>query len=141
MRAKYEPIGDELTIEVAAVQSALALDACATIAEQQRDHAGLLRAGEAWMKLADFLAALRDAEDKRPEKKQEKVPMGFQPPTGEESPQTEETGEVVIGDGELQIIEVENEEEDVRDNEDGTDASASRPGLHREHGKLRIPPR
>lgn len=78
-RFKYDVIGDELSIESAAVQAALALDSSAKIAEQQRDAAGLLGAAEAWMKLADFLAALRDAEDKKgPEKKEHDVPMGFQ---------------------------------------------------------------
>lgn len=105
MRAKYEPIGEELNINTAAVQAAYALDSSATIAEQQRDHAGMLAVGEAWMKLADFLVALRDADSKLPDK--EKKPFGFQ------SKQADLTDGVSFD-----LQDQEDEDEDVRDDED-----------------------
>lgn len=126
MRAKYSPIDDELSIEIAAVQSALALDASASIAEQQRDAAGLLRAGEAWLKLADFLAALRDAEDKRPDKKNNEVKMGFQPHAEIEIDE-DAVGVVKIEDGEI-ILE---EEEDVRDEPEDPESGPDCARLHR----------
>lgn len=126
MRAKYSPIDDELSIEIAAVQSALALDASASIAEQQRDAAGLLRAGEAWLKLADFLAALRDAEDKRPDKKNNEVKMGFQPHSEIEIDE-DAVGVVKIEDGEI-ILE---EEEDVRDEPEDPESGPDCARLHR----------
>lgn len=128
---KYPPIGEALTIESAAVQAAYALDSSASIAESQRDQAGMLAVGEAWMKLADFLAALQDAEDKKPEKKQTKVPLGFQPPTVEKSDNDDDDEETL-----------EEKDDDVRsDDDDGADEGSDCTRLHREHGKLRIPPR
>lgn len=126
----YEPIGDELTIEIAAVQAAIALDVSAKFAEQQSDSEGMLKVAEGWMKLSDFLAALRDAEAKLPEKKvTSQVPIGFQP-----------TATIDLTDEELDVIELD-EVEDVRDDdcEDGSDESTSCARLHREHGELRIP--
>lgn len=98
MKIKYEIIGEQLTIETAAVQAAYALDVSATIAESQRDQAGLLAVADAWMKLADFLAALRDAEDKRPEKKQQNVKMGFQPSS--EPAEQDDENEITVEDEE-----------------------------------------
>lgn len=104
-RTKYECIGEELSIQTAAVQAAYALDSSATMAEQQRDHAGMLGVAEAWMKLADFLAALRDADDKHAaEKKGENVKMGFQP--------------MLADQDDDELIELETEDEDVRDDND-----------------------
>jgi hypothetical protein len=107
MRAKYELIGEELSIHTAAAQAAYALDSSATIAEQQRDQAGLLAVADSWMKLADFLAALRESEAKLPGEKKEKTPFGF-------------SSKVDLTDGvsfDLQD-DIEEEEFDVRDTDD-----------------------
>lgn len=110
MRLKYEPIGDELSIQAAAVQAAFALDSSASIAEQQRDHAGLLAVGKAWMKLADFLAALRDADAKYQSAEQEKPPFGFHQQT------------VDLTDGvTFDLKDNEEEVEDVRDDTEEPD--------------------
>lgn len=103
---KYEPFSGDLTIETAAVQAVYALDSSATIAERQSDAAGLLAVAEQWMKLADFLAALREAEAKLPEKKVEGRPFGFTP--------------TVVDLNEEDSIELadKDEELDVRDDED-----------------------
>lgn len=105
MRVKYEPIGDELSIQTAAVQAAYALDSSATMAEQQRDAGKMLAVGEAWMKLADFLAALRDADSKHADKS-ETVKMGFQP-------------HIEVADqADDDAIELETEDEDARSDDD-----------------------
>lgn len=108
MRAKYVLIGEELSIHTAAAQAAYALDSSATIAEQHRDQAGLLAVADSWMKLADFLAALRESEAKLPGEKKQKTPFGF-------TPQVVDLTDGVSFD--LQD-DIEEEEFDVRDDDD-----------------------
>lgn len=107
---RYEPIGEELTIETAAVQAAISLDVAATIAERQSDAATVVQVAEQWMKLADFMAALRDNDDKRPDEKKNNLPMGFQVAATEISEDV--VSNVIIDDGNIELEEIE--EEDVR---------------------------
>jgi hypothetical protein len=119
---EFEGIGDEVSVEAALLQSAQAIDIVAMMATETRDTARLLEAAEAWRNLADFIVALSEHQDKQ-EKKKADIPMGFQSKTADQADKNEITAE---------------ENEDVRDESDGTDEDAGVDGIHPEHGKLRV---
>ena len=77
---RYTNLGDEVTVGATIVQATVALDVAAKFAQETKNFDGMIQVAETWMKLADFMAALEDAEEKKgPKKKEHNVPLGFQP--------------------------------------------------------------
>ena len=83
---EYFPLGDELTFEQALVQASQTFDLAATIALENRDTDRLLEVGTTWVKLADFMVALSEHEEKKAldEKPERDFPIGFSATVNEE---------------------------------------------------------
>jgi hypothetical protein len=76
-QASYEGIGGEVGVEEILVQAAQAIDIAGMLAARSGDAERLLLVSEGWTKLADFLVALGDHDDKKKDKKSD-FPTGFQ---------------------------------------------------------------
>lgn len=83
---EYFPLGEELTFEQALVQASQTFDLAAMIATEARDADKLLEVGTTWVKLADFMIAAGEHEDKKKldEKPERDFPVGFASITNDE---------------------------------------------------------
>lgn len=70
----WEPIGTEVSVEGSLCQAAQAIDIAGEMATSAGDSEILMDVAERWTKLADFIVALSDHEEKK-----HKPGMGFQP--------------------------------------------------------------
>jgi hypothetical protein len=61
----YEPVGDELSYETALLQASQAIDLAGVLAWERRDTNQLLEVAGTWAKMADFLVALGDMQEKK----------------------------------------------------------------------------
>lgn len=77
-QATYEGIGGEVGVEEILVQAAQAIDIAGMLAARTGDTKRLLLVSEGWTKLADFLVALGDHDDKKNLDKKSDFPTGFQ---------------------------------------------------------------
>jgi hypothetical protein len=77
-QATYEGIGGEVGVEEILVQAAQAIDIAGMLAARTGDAKRLLLVSEGWTKLADFLVALGDHDDKKNLDKKSDFPTGFQ---------------------------------------------------------------
>jgi hypothetical protein len=81
---KYEFIGEEVSVEGAVVQAAQALDFAGKYAQQDRNTEALLDVAASWTKVAEFIVALTDHDEKKNEDaKKSDVPFGIQPSKAE----------------------------------------------------------
>lgn len=121
---EYELIGEEVSAEAAVIQAAQAIDLAGAIAFTARDAGTMLQSAEHWTKLADFIIAMGEHQDKKDLDKKSDFPTGFQLASV------------------LEEYEIEEEDEDARDDcdddEDGSDPDEGGDGVHEEHGELRI---
>lgn len=116
-RPVYEVIGDEVSVEGAICQAAQSIDIAGKMATEAQDSERLLQAAEWWTKLADFIVALSEHQDKTEARnKKTEVQMGFRS-------EHEITAE---------------EEKNVRDEREDSDPSEGGDGLHSQYGKFRV---
>jgi hypothetical protein len=73
----WEGIGDEVSIEGTVCQAAQAIDIAGMLAVEQQDAPTLLKVGEAFTRLSDFIMSVSDYKRKNSDGKSD-VPMGFQ---------------------------------------------------------------
>ena len=78
-QATYEGIGGGVGVEEILVQAAQAIDIAGMLAARTGDAEHLLLVSEGWTKLADFIVALGDHDDKKNLDKKSGFPTGFQP--------------------------------------------------------------
>jgi hypothetical protein len=79
LQATYEGIGGEVGVEEILVQAAQAIDIAGMLAARTGDAEHLLLVSEGWTKLADFIVALGDHDDKKNNlDKKSGFPTGFQ---------------------------------------------------------------
>lgn len=92
----YETIGDEVSIEGCLVQAAQAIDLGGMLAARSGNSERMLQAGEYWTKLADFIVALGEHQDKKDvDKKKSDFPTGFQPQSStDKAPEAEKEFDV-----------------------------------------------
>jgi hypothetical protein len=111
-KIKYTPIGDAISPEATIVQAAIALDVAAQWAVESRNIEQMNNVALGWTELSKVLMSIDEDESTPPV---DKEPVGFRK------------------------IEAK-EEEDVRIDRPTDDESPSEgePGVHEEHGKLRI---
>lgn len=88
-RAKFEPIGDVLSPEVAFVQAAAALDVAGTLAQKKEDVEGMNNVAALYLELASRLMGGVPDDDEDDEEIDEealarKIPLGFCPQVVEE---------------------------------------------------------
>lgn len=99
----YDEIGDEVSVEGLICQAAQAIDIAGKLAAEQRDSQRMMQTAECWTKLADFIVALSEHQDKKKLDKKSDFPVGFQ------------ASEVNDQEDEHEIIA--EEDEDVRSDE------------------------
>lgn len=86
----YETIGDEVSVEGCLVQAAQAIDLGGMLAARSGNTERLLQAGEYWTKLADFIVALGEHQDKKDLDKKSDFPTGFQVTTKDDDVRDDE---------------------------------------------------
>lgn len=74
-KAKYEPTGDEISVEVAYMQAATILDVAAAFAIEERSLEGLQTLAVLWMELGERL--MNGPDDEEGENGSEPVILGF----------------------------------------------------------------
>lgn len=108
-RAKFEPIGDLLSPEVAFVQAAAALDVAGMLAQRKEDGEGMANVAALYMELASrLMGGVPDDDDDDEEEVDEealarKIPLGFCPQVVEDE---------IIPDEEEIELELEDESTD-----------------------------
>lgn len=81
-RAKFEPIGEFLSVETAFSQAAMALDVAGRIAQQREDVEGLSNVAALYIELGvRLMGPTEDEEEVDHEALAKKQPLGYCPPT------------------------------------------------------------
>lgn len=80
-RPKFEPIGDELSPQVAWVQAAIALDIAGLIAQKREDIEGLCNVASLYTDLAQSMIGVVQADEEEIDQEalERKQPLGFSP--------------------------------------------------------------
>lgn len=76
-KRKYTPIDDTISVEVALVQAATALDLAAAMAERVEDAATLVAIAQVWVKMGASLISAESEEDNEKDLTS-KSPLGFE---------------------------------------------------------------
>lgn len=88
---RYRNIGEELSFESALIQATQALDLAGRVAAENRDGSELHRLAETWVKMADFMISLAEAQDKKELDKELDAKSDF--PTGFQSKKDDDAGD------------------------------------------------
>jgi len=79
-KAKFTPIGNILSSEVAFVQAATALDVAGMFAQERHDVEGMSKVASLYIELGVKMMAPGIGEEEDEEELDRKVPLGFSPP-------------------------------------------------------------